>query len=92
MTTQRAYELGLVNRVVPTGHSIPAAVKLAEAICEAAPHAVRYSKAVTRATFSLGKAAGAELRVEWLASEDREEGSPLSSRSAGPDWSGHRAS
>src|SRR5919198_2678447 len=46
ITAQRAYELGLVNRVVASGHSVEAAVDLANVICQSAPLSVRLSKKI----------------------------------------------
>lgn len=46
ITAQRAYEIGLVNHVVPKGQALARAVELAEKICENAPVAVRYTKAM----------------------------------------------
>ena len=41
---QRAYEMGLVNRVVPLDQLMPTATAVAERICENAPLAIRASK------------------------------------------------
>lgn len=75
LTAQRAYDVGLTNRVAATGTGVDAALELAEAICEGAPLAVRYSKAIARATFRVGELearhAAAELRELWWNSEDR---------------------
>jgi len=49
MDAARAYELGLVNRVVPSAEVLPAAIALAERIAKNAPAAVRVSKQVMRA-------------------------------------------
>jgi crotonobetainyl-CoA hydratase len=46
ITAQRAYELGLVNQVVPAGDVLPAALRLAERICAAAPLSVQASKRI----------------------------------------------
>lgn len=46
ISAKRAYELGLVNRVVPTEEVMDAAFELAGAIIEAAPIAVRESRRV----------------------------------------------
>jgi crotonobetainyl-CoA hydratase len=89
---ERAYELGLVNRVVPTGTSVDAALELAEAICVAAPLAVRYSKAVARAAFSHGEAeargTAPELRESWWRSEDFREGPLAFAQKRKPEWKG----
>ena len=49
MDAARAYELGLVNRVVPSAEVLPTAIALAERIARNAPAAVRVSKQVMRA-------------------------------------------
>ena len=64
----RAQALGLVNEVVPTGECRAAAVALAEEICAAAPLSVRYTKAVARASFTVGEdeaAQSARLARWW---------------------------
>ena len=45
---ERAYELGLVNRVVPGDQVLEVAIALAERVAKNAPLAVRASKAVMR--------------------------------------------
>lgn len=48
MTAARAFELGLVNRVVSREQLLPTAFELADAICENAPLAVQVSKRIAR--------------------------------------------
>jgi crotonobetainyl-CoA hydratase len=92
ITAERALELGLINRVVPSGQCVTAAVELAEEICEAAPLSVRYSKAVARATFSLGEQeavdAGRELRRRVMDSDDSREGPKAFAEKRPPVWKG----
>lgn len=51
LAAPRAAELGLVNRVTPTGEGVAGAIALAEEICENAPVAVRESLSVARQAF-----------------------------------------
>lgn len=75
---QRAFDLGLVNRVVPPGQLRAAALELARRICVNAPLAVRETLALARAVFSLPEE---QLQVRndeaWariVATEDAQEG------------------
>jgi enoyl-CoA hydratase len=74
--SRRAYEVGLVNRVVPAGELMDAALDLAERICKNGPLAVRTAKEIAvRALglepgFVLEKSLGARV----LASDDAKEG------------------
>lgn len=76
ITAQRAYEVGLVNRIVEPAELMPAAIELAEKICRNGPLAVRTAKeiavkALQQATpFILEKSIGAKV----FASEDAKEG------------------
>ena len=54
----RAYELGLVNRVVPSGVVVEEAVALADRIAANAPLAVRYSKSVMKQAAEVSEAEG----------------------------------
>jgi enoyl-CoA hydratase len=73
---RRAYEIGLVNRVVPADELMPTALKLAARICENGPLAVRTSKQI--AVRSLGLEAGfvleKALAAKVFASDDAQEG------------------
>jgi enoyl-CoA hydratase/carnithine racemase len=44
LRAQRAYEMGLVNQVVPPDQLVPVATTMAERICENAPLAIRATK------------------------------------------------
>jgi enoyl-CoA hydratase/carnithine racemase len=44
LSAQRAYQLGVVNRVVPSDQVLPEATRMAERLCEMAPLAVQRSK------------------------------------------------
>jgi enoyl-CoA hydratase/carnithine racemase len=92
VSARRALELGLVNRVVPSGQSVPAAMELANVICEAAPLSVRLSKRVIRASVTRGEedlfALQAELGAELLQSEDAREGPRAFVEKRAPRWAG----
>lgn len=51
ISAQRAYEIGLVNRVVPDEELLPAAEKLAGLMATMAPAAVQYTKRGINATY-----------------------------------------
>src|SRR6202046_1278753 len=54
----RAYDLGLVNRVVPSGVVVEEAIALADRIAANAPLAVRYSKSVMKQAAEVSEAEG----------------------------------
>jgi enoyl-CoA hydratase len=76
LSARRAYEVGLVNRVVSPSELMPAAFELAETICRNGPLAVRTAKEIAvralqqETPFVLEKAIGAKV----FASEDAQEG------------------
>jgi len=76
ISAKRAYDIGLVNEVVPADQLMPTALKWAETICKNGPLAVRTAKEIAvRALslepgFVLEKAIGARV----FASEDAKEG------------------
>jgi enoyl-CoA hydratase/carnithine racemase len=92
MSARRAYELGLVNRVVPSGESVSVAVQLANVICEAAPLSVRLSKRVIRASVAQGEdelwALQAQLGAELRQTEDYHEGPRAFVEKRAPRWQG----
>ena len=92
LSAQRAYELGLVNRLVEPGQALEEATKLAEQICAAAPLAVRASRKVVLASAyeddeTLKKMTNEELRRDHgLAGHHRRP--HRVHREAGPELAG----
>lgn len=58
MPAQRAYELGLVNRVVPRGSLLDVAQTFAESIASGAPHAVAKTRSLLWTTLGAGAEQG----------------------------------
>jgi enoyl-CoA hydratase len=87
---RRAYELGLVNRVVPAGGAVEAALALAGEICANAPLAVRASKEIVRSTLPLEEQAAFALNDELMApvfaSDDALEGARAFADKREPRW------
>jgi len=89
---QRAYELGLVNQVVPAGEVLDAAVALAERIARNGPLALQATKQLVRtASTDLEKARA--LAAEWqpkvFGSDDAKEGATAFIEKRDPVWTGH---
>ena len=87
LPAQRAYDLGLVNRLVEPGQAFEEATRLAEQICAAAPLAVWASRKVVLAVGLRGRrdAQADDQRRDSPASWPRRtprRASPPSSRSA----------
>ena len=89
---QRAYELGLVNRIVPAAELKSAVAELARAITANAPLTVRAGKAMIRATAGLSPdeaAAVADKIYEPVyASDDAQEGPRAFAEKRPPRWQG----
>jgi len=88
----RAYELGLVNRVVPGERVLDEAVALAERIAKNAPMAVRTSKDVMKKSRELSEEASWALNTEAFgkigSSADALEGAIAFAEKREPNWQG----
>jgi enoyl-CoA hydratase len=88
----RAFELGLVNRVVPSSVVIEEAVSLADRIAANAPLAVRYSKSVMKQAAELSEAEGWRINAEAVGvvftSADAMEGPVAFAEKRPPNWQG----
>lgn len=88
---RRAYEMGLVNRVVPGPDVLEAAIGLAEAVVRNGPLAVEAARAVVRASSeNLDRAR--DVQREWTArvfsSNDAREGAQAFVERRDPVWTG----
>jgi len=87
---QRAYEIGLVNRVVPKDELLPTALDLAARICKNGPLAVRTSKQI--AVRSLGLEPGfvleKALAAKVMGSDDAKEGPRAFAEKRKPNFTG----
>lgn len=87
---ERAYAVGLVNRVVAAAQVVDAAVALARTITANSPLAVRNSRRLVREAHDLDEPAawqrGRELAAEVLASPDALEGARAFTEKRAPVW------
>jgi enoyl-CoA hydratase len=89
---ERAYDVGLVNRVVPADRLLDAAVELAEQISKNAPLAVRVSKRVMLGSIELNESDAWALNDgsfgEIARSHDAIEGAVAFAEKREPNWTG----
>ena len=92
ISAQRAYELGLVNIVVPSAQVLDAAIALAERIAKNAPLAVRTSKEVMKKSRELNEADSWILNNDAFGmivrSSDALEGAIAFAEKREPNWQG----
>ncbi len=86
----RAFELGLVNRLVPRDRVLDEAVALAERIGENSPIAVRLSRQLVKEAADISEADGwkrnGKYAIEVFASGDAIEGSSAFAEKRKPNW------
>ncbi len=90
ISATRAFELGLVNRLVPKADVLDTAVALAERIGENSPIAVRLSRKLVKEAAEVSEAEGWKLTdayaVEVFSSGDAIEGSTAFAEKRAPVW------
>ena len=90
LSAQRAYDIGLINEVVPADRLMESALEWAETICKNGPLAVRTAKEIAvralslESGFVLEKALGAKV----MQSEDAKEGPRAFAEKRKPDYRG----
>jgi enoyl-CoA hydratase/carnithine racemase len=89
---ERAYALGLVNKVVPADRVLPEAIELAQRIAANAPLAVRHSKSVMKKAAEVPESEGWALNAESVrivfSSADAMEGPVAFAEKRPPKWQG----
>jgi enoyl-CoA hydratase len=92
VTADRAAELGLVNRVVPPGTALEAAVELARAVAANGPLAVAVTKQIALSAPDWSSAERwqkqGELMGPVFVSEDAQEGARAFAEKRAPVWKG----
>ena len=92
VSAPRAYEIGLVNRVVPAAELMTEATKLAQALAAKAPIAVRFIiEAVNQgleSPFAAGEYLETALFGTIASSEDMREGTKAFLEKRKPVWQG----
>jgi enoyl-CoA hydratase len=89
---QRAYELGLVNRVAEAGGALDVALELADAIAQNAPLALAASKRIVAQSLDWTESEAWERQDEIagpvFTSEDAREGAVAFAEKRPPEWKG----
>jgi len=91
VTAARAYEVGLINEVVPAGTALDRALELAKAVSAVGPLAARTAKeiAVRSTDLAAGFVLEHALNSRVLGSDDAGEGIAAFHDKRDPDFSGH---
>ena len=89
---ERAYQLGLVNKVVPAASLLEETLALADRIAANAPLAVRYSKSVMKRAAEVPESEGWAINTEAVgvvfSSADAMEGPVAFAEKRPPNWQG----
>jgi enoyl-CoA hydratase len=92
ISAAEALRIGLVERVVPAGQALPAAMELARTLAARAPLALRYAKEAVVKGFALPLADGLRLENDLATllrtTEDRVEGARAFLEKRAPRWTG----
>jgi enoyl-CoA hydratase len=92
ISAQRAYEIGLVNRIAEPAALMDAALELAREVLEGAPLSVAAARETVMLSTEMGRAAaidaGYEAHFTAYTSEDAQEGPLAFSQKRKPDWKG----
>jgi enoyl-CoA hydratase len=92
ITAERAYEVGLVNRVVPADSLLAEAVAMAQVICENAPLSVRAAKQLVEISTEVGQTQAVRhanaIYESVYRSEDAREGPRAFAERREPVWTG----
>ncbi|MGB7050989.1 MAG: crotonase/enoyl-CoA hydratase family protein [Acidimicrobiales bacterium] len=92
ISAQRAFDIGLINRVVPAERLMDEALALGELIADNAPLAVRASKRVMKVAGELPDSQGWEVNnaafSDVFSSKDAMEGATAFAEKRKPNWTG----
>jgi enoyl-CoA hydratase len=92
ITAERAYEIGLVNRLTEPGGALDAAIELAKEVLEGAPLSVKAARETVMLSTEMGRSAAlqaARAAHELIYhSEDAQEGPRAFAEKRKPEWKG----
>lgn len=92
LTSERAYELGMINRLAPKGKALDVAIQLAGLVTTNAPIAVRETLGIARMAYDLDdetlRRMSDEAQRRVMTSEDFLEGPRAFVEKRAPDWKG----
>jgi enoyl-CoA hydratase len=92
ISAQRAYEIGLVNRLAEPGQLMPASLELAAEILEGAPLSVRAARDTVMLSTEMGRSealrAARHAAEPAYLSEDAQEGPRAFAEKRRPEWKG----